>query len=157
MAVSCCRRWQLDGGLYIEQDMEPFWIVNALLNRTAILSTDGPFHRNKAPQVSGAGWIIACPQTGRMLQGSFYELSIDASAYRGELLGLVALHTLLHKIVTYYKIHSASGKIVCDSKLALNKFSCRGRKIRPGTAQANLFCTLRTIYQGMVGTMLVYK
>jgi hypothetical protein len=81
-----------------------------------------------------------------MLQGSFYELSINASAYQGELLELVALHTLLHRIVTYYKIHLASGKIVCDSKSALNK-----------SAQANLFCALRTIHQGMTGTTLVYE
>ncbi len=64
---------------------------------------------------------------------------------------------MLHRIVTYYKIHSASSKIVCDSKLALNKSSRRGCRIRPGTAQANLFCTLRTIHQGMAGTTLVYK
>jgi hypothetical protein len=42
------------------KNMEPLWIVNALLNGTAFFSTDGSFHRNKAPQVSGAGWIIAC-------------------------------------------------------------------------------------------------
>jgi hypothetical protein len=42
------------------KDMELLWIVNALLNGTAIHSTDGSFHRNKAPQVSRAGWIIAC-------------------------------------------------------------------------------------------------
>ncbi len=139
------------------KDIEPLWIVNALLNGTAILSTDGSFHRNKAPQVSRVGLIITCQWTGRMLQGSFYELSIDASAYQGELLGLVALHTLLHRIVTYYKIHLASGKIVCDSKLALNKSSRRGRRIRPGTVQADLFCALRTIHQGMVKTTLVYE
>jgi hypothetical protein len=139
------------------KNMEPLWIVNALLNGTAFFSTDGSFHRNKAPQVSKAGWIIACQQTGRMLQGSFYELSIDTSAYQGELLGLVALHTLPRRIVTYYKIHSASGKIVCDSKPALNKSSRRGRRICPGTVQADLFCALRTIHQRMAGTTLVYK
>jgi hypothetical protein len=141
----------------LNKNMKPLWIVNALLNGIAIFSTDESFHRNKAPQVSRAGWIIACQQTGRMLQGSFYELSIDASVYQGELLGLVALHTLLHRIVTYYKINSASGKIVCDSKSALNKSSCRGCRICPGTAQANSFCALCTIHQGMAGTTLVYK
>ncbi len=69
----------------------------------------------------------------------------------------MALHTLLHRIVTYYKIHSASSKIVCDSKSALNKSSRRGRRIHPGTAQADLFRALRAIHQGMVGTTLVYQ
>ncbi len=92
-----------------------------------------------------------------MLQGSFYELSIDASAYQGELLGLVALHTLLHRIVTYYKIHLASGTIVCDSKLAPNESSRRGCRICPGTVRADLFCALRTIHQEMAGTTLVYE
>jgi hypothetical protein len=139
------------------KDMESLWIVNALLNGTLILSTDGLYHRNKAPQVSGAGWILACCRTGRMLQGSFYERSIDASAYWGELLGLVVLHTLLHRIVAYYKICSASGKIVCDSKSALNKSSQKGCRVRTGTAQADLFRTLRTIHQEMVRTTLVYE
>jgi hypothetical protein len=71
----------------MNMDTEPLWIINALLNRTVILSTDVSYHRNKAPQVSGAGWIIACRCTGRMLQGSFYKPSIDAIAYQGELLG----------------------------------------------------------------------
>jgi hypothetical protein len=141
----------------LNKDTEPLWIVNALLNGTAILSIDGLYHRNKAPQASGAGWIIACRCTGRMLQGSFYELSIDASAYWGELLGLVALHTLLHRIFAYYKLCLASGKLVCDSKLALNKSSRKGCRIRTGMAQADLFCALRTIHQGMVGTTLVYE
>jgi hypothetical protein len=30
-----------------------------------------------------------------MLQGSFYEIYSDDSLYQGELLGLVALHTLI--------------------------------------------------------------
>ncbi len=37
------------------KNMEPLWIVNTLLNGTAFFSRDGSFHRNKAPQVSGAG------------------------------------------------------------------------------------------------------
>ena len=92
-----------------------------------------------------------------MLQGSFYECSIDASAYWGELLGLVALHTLLHRIVSYYKICSASGKIVCDSKSALNKSSQKGRRVRTDTVQADLFHALRANHQEMVGTTLVYE
>jgi hypothetical protein len=126
----------------LNKDTEPIWIVNALLNRTAILSTDGLYHRNKASQASRAGWIIACRHTGRMLQGSFYKLSIDASAYRGELLGLVALHTLLHRIVAYYKLCLASGKIVCNSKSALNKSSSKGR----GYAQARRKQTYFALY-----------
>jgi hypothetical protein len=124
------------------KDTESLWIVNALLNGTAILSTDGSYHRNKAPQASRAGWIIACQRTGRMLQGSFYKLPIDASAYQGELLGLVALHTLLHRIVACYKLCSASGKILCNSKSALNKSSRKVRRIRTGMAQADPYFAL---------------
>ncbi len=157
--------WQslaLGGGNWMwdyisNKDTEPLWIVNALLNGTAILSTDGLYHRNKAPQASGAGWIIACRHTGRMLQGSFYKLSIDASGYQGELLGLVALHTLLHRIIAYYKLCSAPSKMICNSKLALNKPRRKGCRIRTGTVQADLFCALCTIHHGMVGTTLVYE
>ena len=58
-----------------------------------------------------------------MLRGNFYEVSSSASSYRGELLGLAALHYLLGYLQEYYKIGEVRGKICCDNVSALGKAS----------------------------------
>ncbi len=91
--------------------------------------------------------MIACRKSGKMIKGSFYEFSSNASSYRGELLGLVAIHTLILHVCRFYQPTSACGKIICDSKLALYKSSQKGqRRIWPGVPQADLFCVLRSIH-----------
>jgi hypothetical protein len=80
------------------------WMAEALTNGTAVLVTDGSYDRKLAPRVSGAGWTFCCRRTQRIVRGSFYEVSPSASAYRGELLGLVALHTLSLALTSYYQV-----------------------------------------------------
>jgi len=70
------------------------WIVTAMRNHTAIMVTDGSFHRKLAPTTSGAGWLLVCTKSLKMIRGCFYEESSKASSYRGELLGLLAIHHL---------------------------------------------------------------
>jgi hypothetical protein len=71
--------------------LELYWLKTALEQGTVILATDGSYSWTKGPHISGTGWIIVCQRSWKMLQGSFYEISSDASRYQGELLGLVAL------------------------------------------------------------------
>ncbi len=86
-------------GDYIsDKESDPLWLKEALKQGSAILATNGSYSRTKGPHVSEAGWVIACRKTHRLLKGSFYENSRDASPYRGELLGLVALHTIILQI-----------------------------------------------------------
>ena len=91
------------------------WLVEALRNGTAVLVTDGSFDRKRAPLVSGAGWVITCRTAQKFLRGSFYKTSVSASAYRGELLGLVALHTLALALSQFRKYvlrqHGSAGTI----------------------------------------------
>jgi hypothetical protein len=58
----------------------------------AIWCTDGSFDRLQMPEVSSTGWVIFDPISKYHIKGSFFEISKDASAYRGKLLGLTALH-----------------------------------------------------------------
>jgi ribonuclease HI len=102
--------------------------------------------------------MIACQKSGKMIKGSFYEFSSNASSYRGELLGLVAIHTLILHVCRFYQPTSACGKIICDSKSALYKSSQKGQhRIRQGVPQADLFRALRLIHQEMPGANLTYK
>jgi hypothetical protein len=121
------------------------WLIEALANDTAILVTDGSYDRKRAPTISGAGWMIVCTKSHKTLRGSFYEISHSASAYRGELLGLVALHTLVWGIVTFYNLDAAKGLIVCDNEGALYKSSYRPLRIKNGAKQADLLRALRSL------------
>jgi hypothetical protein len=132
-------------------------LKDALKRVSAILVTDGSYSQTRGSHVSRAGWIVACRKSWELLKGSFFELSLDAGSYRGELLGLVALHTLVLQLCKYYHITSASRKIICDNKAALRKASHQRRRNWPGIAQADLFRALCTIHQEMPGTTLQYE
>ena len=101
--------------------------------------------------------MIACRKSRKTLSGSFSEWSLSANAYRGELLGLVALHTLVLQICRYYHLTKARGKIICDSKSALKESSQRRQRIRPGVPQGDIFLALRSIHQEMPGSDLTYE
>ena len=58
----------------------------------------------------------------RILCGSFsYEVSPKAGSYRGELLGLVVIHTFINGISTFYKLEQPSRKICCKNLAALDQ------------------------------------
>ena len=120
------------------------WMAEALTNGTAVLVTDGSFDRSLAPNVSGAGWTFCCRRTERIVRGSFYEVSPSASAYRGELLGLVALHTLSLALTSYYQVDRGKGKVCCDNIGALNQSSKWVRRVRTGSKQSDLLRAIRT-------------
>jgi hypothetical protein len=121
------------------------WLVDARRNGKAVLVTDGSFDRKRAPLVSGAGWVITCRNSWKFLRGSFYETSVSASAYRGKLLGLVALHTLALALSQFYALEKAGGKVCCDNMGALGQSSKVSKRIRTGAKQADLLRAIRTM------------
>ncbi len=144
-------------GYVSDRSSELLWLKTVLEQGMAVLAIDGSYSCLHGPNVSGAGWVIACRKCRKMLSGSFYEVSSNASPYQGELLGLVTLHTLVLHTCQYYQLTSAKGKIICDSKSALRESSKKRRQIRPGVAQGDLFSALCAIHQEMPGTNLIYE
>ena len=57
--------------------------------------TDGSFIRELYPNLCSACFVLECTEGGGKLIGSFAEKSKSANTYRGELLGLMAVHLLL--------------------------------------------------------------
>ncbi len=98
--------WELlmsGGGVWMwdyvsNRSTDTSWMMTALEQGTAILATDGSYSRKRGLKVCGAGWVFVCRKSCKILCGSFYKFSSSASAYRGELLGLVAFHTLVLQI-----------------------------------------------------------
>ena len=82
-------------------------VILSIVESRAIWCTDGSFDRVVLPDVSSAGWIIFDPDTKSWLEGSFYEVSGDASAYRGELLGLAALHLIAAAVTELHGVPSS--------------------------------------------------
>ena len=71
------------------------WLVEAIMQGTLVGVTDGSYIREFHPDLCSAAFIFECTASKRRLFGSFPEHSASANAFRGELLGLLALHLLL--------------------------------------------------------------
>lgn len=80
-----------------------------------------------------------------MLRGSFYERSPSVGSYRGELLGLVALHTFTLTIAKLYKLDKVVGKVCCDNIAALKQSSWQCKRIKTGQKQVDLLRSIRTL------------
>ncbi len=77
------------------------WVVKVMQEGTVIWVTDGSYNWEVTPKVSGAGWVMYCTQRQRKLFGSFFEFNAKAGSYRGKLLVLLAIHTLIATIKAY--------------------------------------------------------
>jgi hypothetical protein len=89
--------------------------------------------------------VICRTKTRRLLRGSFFEISPKAGSYRGELLGLVALHTFIAAVAKFYRLDLACRKICCDNVLALGQSSKSRKQVSSGIKHSDLHHTIRTI------------
>jgi hypothetical protein len=129
----------------VEGNINVGWIRDALANGTFLAVTDGSYDREMAPMVSRSGWIIVCTTCQRTLRGSFFKVSQSAGSYRGELLGLVAIHTFATAIAQYFSLQAILGKISCNNMATLNQ-ACKNRKrVGIGIKHSDLHCTIRTL------------
>ena len=135
--------WMWEGVEEENQDLR--WLVEGIRNGTVIAVADGSYDRKTAPDVSGAGLVLCCTNAEKMLRVSFFERSRSASSYRGELLGLVAIHLLLLAMCQFYEISVTRPKVCCDNIGALKQARNRRRRIKTGACQADILRVLRTV------------
>jgi hypothetical protein len=76
--------------------------------------TDGLYTRQLYPHVCLAAFVLECSYSRGWLVGSFKEASKAANAYRGELLGLMAIPLILVSVNRVHKSHSGSTKVVSN-------------------------------------------
>jgi hypothetical protein len=69
------------------------WLLAAIA--TLIRVTDGSYIREHYPELCSAAFTLKCMQGGGCVTGAFPKALIDTNAFRGELLGLWAVHFLL--------------------------------------------------------------
>jgi hypothetical protein len=121
-----------------EGEIDISWLKDALTAGTLVGVTDGSYHRHKAKSCSRAGWVLACRSSKKTLRGSFYKVPSVAGSYCSELLGLVAIHTLILAAAEYYQLEHILGKISCDNMSALNQASKVRKRVQSGIKHSDL-------------------
>ena len=71
------------------------WILQSIQDGSIFAVTDGSYLKELYPDVCSAAFVLECQQGRGRIVGSFVEQSSAACAYRGELLGLMAIHLIL--------------------------------------------------------------
>ena len=78
------------------------WLDLAISTGTLVAVTDVSYIRELYPNLCSAAFVLKCSKGRDRVVGSFSEALLVANAYRGELLGLMAIHLIL---LSVNKIH----------------------------------------------------
>ncbi len=90
------------------------WILEAIQDRSLVAVTDGLYIGQLYPNLCLAAFVLGCVNGGGKIIGSFAEPTLAANAYRGKLLGLMAIHLLLVSVNRVQTSLVGSGEVVSD-------------------------------------------
>ena len=74
------------------------WLYHSIAQGTLVCVSDGSFIRELHPDVCSSAIIMECSESKDRLTFSMTDTSPSANAFRGELIGLLAIHLILHSI-----------------------------------------------------------
>jgi hypothetical protein len=74
---------------------EADWVKDAIRDNLCIAVTDGSYMKHLFPSIHSAALVLECSKGQRQLWCLFTEQSNPTCSYRGELVGLMAIHLLL--------------------------------------------------------------
>lgn len=132
------------------------WLYHAARQGTLICVSDGSFIRELHPDVCSAAIIIECSNSLKRLSLSIIDISPSANAFRGELLGLLAIHLILHSIHATSSELSGSAQIHSDCTGALRTVSSLPPSgIPPKWRHADILKVL-SLYGNIPGMTLSY-
>jgi hypothetical protein len=97
------------------------WIAEAIDDGSLIAVTDGLYMKDIYPNIHSAALVLECSKGQGRLWCSFPEVSQVACSYRGELVGLMAIHLILLAINKMNPDLKGSVHIFSDCLGALNK------------------------------------
>ena len=97
------------------------WLHEAITNGSLMGITDGLYIHEVYPNLCSTAFVLECTKgRGRMI-GSFSESLQVANAYRGELLGLMAIHLILLSVDRIHGTIAGSVEVVSDCLGALRR------------------------------------
>ncbi len=97
------------------------WFAQAIADNSLVAVTDGSYIKEQYPKLCAAAFVLECTKGRGRLVGAFAEASAVANAYRGELLGLMAVHLLLLVVDMVSPGLSGSATIYSDCLGALGR------------------------------------
>ena len=100
---------------------DPGWIEHSIKDNACTAVTDGSYMKHMYPDICSAAFIFECSKGRGRIIGYFAEQSPDAGSYRGELLGLMAIHLILRGVHEFNPLLGGSVRIISDCKGALHK------------------------------------
>ena len=93
----------------------------SISNGTMAAVMDGSYIRELYPTLCSAAFILECSKGHGRVVGFFLEALLVANAYRGELLGLMAIHLILLSINKIQQNLGESVEKVSDCLRALKR------------------------------------
>ena len=112
------RTWMWDNLQWVGDD---HWIARAIEDGTLIAVTDGLYMKDLYPNIHSAPLVLECTKGHGRLWCSFPNFSEIACSYRGELVGLMAIHLILLSVNEVQPNLKGSVHIYSDCLGALNK------------------------------------
>jgi hypothetical protein len=97
------------------------WIAQAITARSLVAVMDGSYIQQIYPNLCLAAFVLECSHCRGRLIGLFKEATKAANAYRGELLGLMAIHLILVSVNRVRKSLSGNVKVVSNCLGALQR------------------------------------
>jgi hypothetical protein len=97
------------------------WVAQSISKNSLVAVTDGSYIKEHYPDLCSAAFVLECMQGCGCAIGAFPEASAVANAYRGELLGPMAVHLLLLAVNTVLPGLSGRVKIYSNCHGALGR------------------------------------
>jgi hypothetical protein len=97
------------------------WLPVAIQDNSLVAVADGLYIRQMYPDLCAAALVLECKKGRGRIIGSFSEESIAANAYRGELLGIMAVHLILVSVNRLNSLLAGSVEVVSDCLGALSR------------------------------------
>jgi len=112
------------GGEWLWDDLELSgnfdFLVAAILDGSLVCVSDGSYIKEMFPDICSAAFILECSKGRGRIVGRFAEKTLAACAYRGELLGLLAIHLILLAVNKLHTTLDGSVHIYSDCLGALH-------------------------------------
>jgi hypothetical protein len=97
------------------------WVAQAITDGLLVAITDGSFIKQIYLHLYLAAFILECSRGRGRIIGLFKEALKAANTYRGELLGLMAIHLILVSVNRLHKSLSRKAKVVSGCLGALGR------------------------------------
>jgi hypothetical protein len=97
------------------------WVAKAIADNSLTAVMDGSYIRQLYPNLCSAAFVMECKHGRGWIIGLFKESPEAANAYRGKLLGLMALHLILVSVNRVHKLLNGGATVVSDCLGALRR------------------------------------